>query len=98
MVRLLASFLLLLLAGAMSAVDTVTVVATDPTASESGDTATFTITRSASRTTALTVSFTVGGTATKNADYVALPASAVIPANATSTTVIVTPFDDTLAE
>jgi hypothetical protein len=77
----------------------VTVDATDNTATEAGPTSgTFTITRTGSLTSALTVSYTVGGTATTGSDYTALTGSATILANQTIVTVTVTPLNDTLAE
>ena len=43
---------------------------------------------------ALTVHFTVSGTATVGVDYTALPASVVIPAGQSSVVLTVTPIDD----
>jgi hypothetical protein len=67
-------------------------------AAEPSTTGSFTITRNASSASALTVYFAVSGTATPGADYAALGGSATIPANATSVTVSVVPFDDVLVE
>ena len=73
----------------------VTVVATDPSASETGpNTGTFTVSRTGPTTAALTVNYTVAGTATAGSDYTALPGSVVIPAGAASALVVVTPIDD----
>lgn len=49
---------------------TVTIVATDPTATEAGPTTGFfTVSRTGSTAAALTVSYTVGGTATAGSDF-----------------------------
>jgi hypothetical protein len=78
---------------------TVTVAATDASASEAGlATGTFTFTRTGSTAGALTVYFTVGGTATAGSDYVALGSSLVFPPNVTTMTKTVTPIQDTLQE
>jgi hypothetical protein len=86
----------------------VTVIATDPVASEpnpdpSGaastpDTATFTIRRTGDLSIALPVYFSLGGSASNGVDYVALPLTATIPANERSVDVVVVPLDDTLIE
>jgi tartrate-resistant acid phosphatase type 5 len=78
---------------------TVSVAATDATASEPGtDTGTLTFSRTGGTSTPLAVNYTVGGTATAGSDYVALPGTVTIPAGASSATVTVTPLDDTLVE
>lgn len=78
----------------------VNISATDPNAAESGDPGTFTITRTGPTTSALTVNFTVGGTATNGTDYtlIASPGTLVLPAGATSGTITVSPLQDTLSE
>ncbi|HYR57839.1 MAG TPA: FAD-dependent oxidoreductase, partial [Chthoniobacteraceae bacterium] len=79
----------------------VQIVATDPTASEADvtDTAQFTVFRDASQTAgAWTVSYSVSGTATAGADYVALPGSVTIPAGQTSATIAVTAIADDIIE
>lgn len=74
----------------------VTVTATDAAAAEVGpDPGTFEITRAGPTVSALTVYYSLGGTATNGADYVALPGSVTIAAGATTATVTVTPIDDT---
>jgi subtilisin family serine protease len=79
--------------------NTVVVAATDPNAAETGsDPGTFTLTRTGATDAALTVAFTLGGSATAGNDYAALGTSATIPAGASSTTIIVRPIDDTLVE
>ena len=78
---------------------TVTVVATDPLASEPGtDTGTFTLYRTGSTDAPLTVYYAVGGTAQNGVDYQALPGSVTIPAGASSAGVEVRPIDDRVIE
>jgi len=81
-------------------VPTVTVTATDSSASEAGpDSGTFTINRTGGPTTnPLTVSYAMGGTATNGTDYVTVSGSATIGAGASSTTVTITPIDDSVYE
>ncbi len=74
---------------------TVTVSATDAIAGEPADNGTFTFTRTGSTAAALTVNFTVGGTATSGTDYTALGTSVTIPAGQASATKTVTVIDDT---
>ncbi len=75
----------------------INIAATDATATEGGDTATFTLTRSGIASSAVTVNFTVTGSAT-GSDYTALGTSVVIPAGATTKTLTVTTLQDTLTE
>jgi hypothetical protein len=80
---------------------TVTVTATDATAGEpaSGQgTGTFTFTRTAPTTGALTVNYTVGGTATSGTDYTALGTSVTFAPGAASTNKLVSVLDDSLVE
>src|SRR5204862_6470806 len=78
---------------------TVTVVATDASASETGpDAGTFTFTRTGSTAAALVVQYRVGGTATNVSDYALLSGSLTIPAGQASATVTVRPVDDPDAE
>jgi hypothetical protein len=73
----------------------VTVVATDATASEEGqDPGEFTISRSGSTASDLTVKFNLGGTAENGVDYQAVGDSIVIPAGAQSAKLKITPIDD----
>lgn len=77
----------------------VTVTATDSSASEddlSGGI--ITLTRTGPTTVALTVNYTVGGTATAGSDYVSIGTSAVIPIGQSSVAIPVTPLDDALLE
>jgi subtilase family serine protease/subtilisin family serine protease len=78
---------------------TVTVTATTGTAQELGTTpGILTVTRTGSTNDALTVHYTVSGTAVAGADYVALPGTVTIPAESTTATIVVTPLDDTDGE
>src|SRR5262245_12693370 len=77
----------------------VTVTATTPTAQELGTTpGILTVTRTGPADDPLTVHYTVSGTATAGADYVALPGTMTIPAQSTTATIVVTPIDDTEGE
>lgn len=77
----------------------VTISATDATATETGPTtATFTVTRSGSTAAPATITYTVGGTATSGTDYTPLTGSVTIPAGQTSATITVTPIDDAALE
>jgi hypothetical protein len=74
---------------------TVTVAATDASASETGpDAGTFTFSRTGSTAAALVVQYRMGGTATNGSDYAALSGSLTIPAGQASATVTVRPVDD----
>jgi len=76
----------------------VRVSATDPLANEAGDTGTFLVTRTGCTNGALTINFTVTGTATAGADYPALSGLVTIPAGTNSQSVVVTPSADALTE
>ena len=78
----------------------VTVTATDSDASEAGqDPGVFTFTRTGGNlAAALTVSFSRGGTASNGSDYPNIGFSVSIPANQSSATVTITPFDDLTVE
>ena len=79
---------------------TVSIRATDPSATEAGlTTGRFTVTRTAvTPSVAMTVNYTIGGTAQAGPDYVALSGSVVIPAGANTATIVVTPRDDAIVE
>jgi hypothetical protein len=77
---------------------TVSVVATDASADELGDPGIFTLTRTGSTASSLTVNYTMGGTATNGTDYVTLPGTATIAGGSTTTTVTLSPVNDSLAE
>src|SRR5439155_15334459 len=73
----------------------VTVVASDPDASEIGpDTGTFTVSRTGPTNTELNVFYRVGGTAKPGVDYKALSGHVTIPAGTSSTDITVTPIPD----
>ncbi len=78
---------------------TVTVAATDNTATEAGPTTgTFTVSRTGSTSSALTVYYAVSGTATSGSDYNALSGSVSISAGSSTGTITVTPINDALVE
>lgn len=58
----------------------------------------FTFTRFGDTTNALTISYSIGGTATPDTDYTALPGTVTIPAGQTSVTVPVTVINSTLVK
>jgi hypothetical protein len=78
---------------------TVSVTASDPTATEAGASpGAFTVSRTGPTTAALTVAYSVAGTASAGGDYTPLSGSVVIPAGAASANVTVTPINDTAIE
>src|SRR4029453_10356048 len=54
--------------------------------------------RTGSTAAALTVNYTIGGTATNGTDYTTIPTSVMIPAGWAPAPITVTPIDDTLSE
>ncbi len=72
----------------------VSITATDATAVESGDTGTYTITRTGLTTSELTVSYTVSGTATSGTDYTSLGTSIIIPVGSASALLTLSPLQD----
>jgi Calx-beta domain-containing protein/K319-like protein len=72
----------------------VSIRATDNSANESGDTGTFTITRTGPTTAELRVTFAITGTATNGVDYAALASPVIIPIGESSVTLTVSPVDD----
>ncbi|WP_287710116.1 MULTISPECIES: Calx-beta domain-containing protein, partial [unclassified Microcystis] len=58
----------------------------------------YTFTRSGVTTNALTVNYTIGGTATNGTDYTSIPTSVTFAANSSTATVIVDPTADTTVE
>ncbi|MBD2484093.1 Calx-beta domain-containing protein [Planktothrix sp. FACHB-1365] len=85
------------------AANTVSLTTPDASAAEilSGQTANpgrFTVTRTGSTTNALTVNYTVAGTATKGTDYSNLTGSVTIPIGATTANIPITVIDDTVFE
>src|SRR6185369_13337049 len=80
---------------------TVTVAATDPLAGEPGtghSTGTFTFTRTGFTGGALTVNFTVGGTATSGGDYTSIGSNVSFAAGSSTAVKTVSVLDDTLVE
>jgi hypothetical protein len=77
---------------------TVGVTATDAVAAEGGNPGTFRITRTGPTTAALTVAYTMSGTAANGSDYTLLSGSASIPAGASFVDVTLTPTDDAIVE
>jgi hypothetical protein len=76
-----------------------TIVATDASASEPGaNTGLFTISRTGSNAAPLSVAFSVSGNAVPGSDYATLSSPAIIPAGASSTTMLVTVLNDALLE
>jgi RHS repeat-associated protein len=73
----------------------VRVFANGAIASEDGETGLFTVERSTATTNALTVFFTVTGTASNGIDYVTIPDSVTIPAHEWQVRVFVRPIADT---
>ncbi len=78
---------------------TVTIAATDANAAEQNrDVGVFRVTRTGATTAALTVNFSMGGTATNGSDFDSLNGSVVIPIGQLSATVTVRPIDDTIVD
>lgn len=81
------------------ALPTVTINATDPTASEPGtDKGVFKVSRTGSTTNALVVKYSVKGTATAVKDYKKLLGTVTIPAKKAFALITVTPVDDKIKE
>jgi hypothetical protein len=85
---------------AQSSTSTVSIKATDPTAKEPSDNGAFTVYRNANSTStaALTVYYSLSGTATNGKDYSTLSGNVIIPAGALSATIPVRVIDDLLKE
>lgn len=84
---------------ALPGLATVTVAASDASASEAGsNSATFTLTRSGGTSTPLTVQYRLGGSAIAGTDYTAPTFYVVIAAGSATATVAVAPIDDALVE
>jgi hypothetical protein len=80
-------------------VPTVTIAATDATASETlPNNGVWTVTRTGPTTAALTVNFSKSGSATDGTDYNSIGTSVTIPVGAASATITLTPIDDALVE
>jgi hypothetical protein len=77
---------------------TVTVTASNPNAREPKKAGQFQITRTGSTNAALTVSFSLGGTATNGTDYTGIAGSIILAAGTASKLISVTPKDDKIRE
>ena len=76
-------------------VPTVTLTATSPNASDTGPVnGTFTVTRTGATTSALTVTYSIAGTAINGTNYSTLTGSVVIPAGQSSANITVVPTDN----
>ena len=75
-----------------------TVAATDAAAGEPANNGIFTVTLSQAPSTNVSVNFTVSGTATEGADYVAISTAVTVSAGATTATIPITVIDDLLGE
>ncbi|OBQ37069.1 MAG: hypothetical protein AN485_10105, partial [Anabaena sp. MDT14b] len=81
----------------------ITVAATDASAAETAtgitpNPGTFTLTRTGDLTQAITVNYTLSGSATNGSDYSSLPGTVNFAAGVSSATVTVTPTDDNIFE
>ena len=77
----------------------VSVSVPDATASEAGaDSGVFLLTRTGSTASALKVYYGLSGSASHGTDYAPLTGEVVIPAGATSAPVVITPYNDDIAE
>ncbi len=77
----------------------VSVVASDPITAESGfDPATLQLARSGDTSEALTVNYTLSGTASNGVDYETLSGAVVFDAGSANALVSISPIDDTVAE
>ena len=74
------------------------VLATSGTGSESGDPAVFTVYRAGDTTGAISVPYTMSGSATPGLDYKALTGVLVIPAGASSGEIVIDPIADNVGE
>ena len=77
---------------------TVFVDAASTVPTEAGTASSFYISRTVATTSALTVNYTMSGTATNGTDYALLSGTATIPANALGIVIPITPTNDTTAE
>jgi hypothetical protein len=82
----------------VGALPTVTIAATDGSASETGGTGTLTVSRTGPTTTPLNVFYSIGGTATNGTDYQAISGNVVIPAGMASAAILIAPLPDGLLE
>jgi hypothetical protein len=81
------------------AAPTVTLVASDPTATEAAvTTGHFVVMRTGSTTSSLAVNYSVTGTASPSSDYTPLTGAVTIPIGAVSARITVRPVNDTVVE
>ncbi|MBL8757599.1 MAG: hypothetical protein JNK35_04115 [Phycisphaerae bacterium] len=76
----------------------VSVIASAPAAAEGGAVGRFTVARTGPTSQALTVHYTLSGSATMSDDYAPIGGTVVIPAGAASAIIIITPIDDQATE
>lgn len=76
----------------------VSVAATVATISESGGPGMFTLSRSGDLSEALTVGFSLGGTATSGVDYQTIPLTVTFAPGAATTNIFITPINDSISE
>ena len=76
----------------------VNVAPTNDAFTEAGGTGKFWVSRTGATTAALTVNYTLGGTATNGADYNLLSGTVTIPAASAGISVDIVPINDTIAE
>lgn len=77
---------------------TLSIIATDATASEAADGGLFTLTRTGSSANAIDVNITITGSATAGTDYTPLQVPVSFASGATTATVSVSPLDDSAGE
>jgi len=77
---------------------TVTIVATSNATEASVTAGAFRVSRTGNSGSALTVRFTVSGTAARGVDYLAVDGAVTIAAGATSAEILISPIDDSLGE
>jgi subtilisin-like proprotein convertase family protein/Ca2+-binding RTX toxin-like protein len=84
--------------GTGTALPVVTVAATDAVAGEPANNGQYTLTRTGSTASALTVNIAMNGTATNGADYTAIPTTVTFLAGSATAVVNLNVIDDTLVE
>jgi hypothetical protein len=84
--------------GSDDVLPTVTLTAADPTAAEPAAPGSFRVARTGRTTTSLSVSYSIGGTATTGTDFTTLTGTVTIPVGVTFATITVTPVNDTVVE
>jgi serine protease len=84
--------------GASACMTDITIAATDASAAETGDTGTFTLTRSGDTTGALAVAIAVSGSGVNGTNYQSIASSVNFTAGASTATVTVTPIDNSAVD